>query len=32
MVDPSGQYRGVFPPGTAEDRMREMIKTILRQP
>ena len=32
IVDPSGKYRGVFPPGTPEDRMREMIKTILRQP
>jgi cytochrome oxidase Cu insertion factor (SCO1/SenC/PrrC family) len=32
IVDRSGKYRGFFPPGTPEDRMREMIKTILGQP
>jgi cytochrome oxidase Cu insertion factor (SCO1/SenC/PrrC family) len=32
IVDPAGKYRGFFPPGTAEDRMREMIKNILDQP
>jgi cytochrome oxidase Cu insertion factor (SCO1/SenC/PrrC family) len=32
IVDRSGKYRGFFPPGTPEDRMREMIKAILGQP
>jgi cytochrome oxidase Cu insertion factor (SCO1/SenC/PrrC family) len=32
IVDRSGKYRGFFPPGTPEDRMREMIKTIVGQP
>jgi cytochrome oxidase Cu insertion factor (SCO1/SenC/PrrC family) len=32
IVDASGKYRGFFPPGTAEDRMREMIVKILAAP
>jgi cytochrome oxidase Cu insertion factor (SCO1/SenC/PrrC family) len=32
IVDATGQYRGVFPPGTQEDRMREMIAKILGKP
>jgi cytochrome oxidase Cu insertion factor (SCO1/SenC/PrrC family) len=31
IVDPTGKYRGFFPPGTPEDRMREMINKILGQ-
>jgi cytochrome oxidase Cu insertion factor (SCO1/SenC/PrrC family) len=32
IIDPSGKYRGVIPPGTPEDRMQETIRTILEQP
>jgi cytochrome oxidase Cu insertion factor (SCO1/SenC/PrrC family) len=32
IVDATGKYRGFFPPGTAEDRMREMIVKILATP
>jgi len=32
IVDAAGKYRGFFPPGTPEGRMREMIKNILDQP
>jgi len=32
IVDATGKYRGFFPPGTAEDRMREMIGKILAAP
>jgi cytochrome oxidase Cu insertion factor (SCO1/SenC/PrrC family) len=31
IIDPTGKYRGFFPPGTPEDRMREMINGILGQ-
>jgi cytochrome oxidase Cu insertion factor (SCO1/SenC/PrrC family) len=31
IIDPTGKYRGFFPPGTPEDRMREMINKILGQ-
>jgi cytochrome oxidase Cu insertion factor (SCO1/SenC/PrrC family) len=32
IVDATGKYRGFFPPGTSEDRMREMIGQILAAP
>ena len=32
IVDATGKYRGFFPPGTTEDRMREMIGKILATP
>jgi cytochrome oxidase Cu insertion factor (SCO1/SenC/PrrC family) len=32
IIDPSGKYRGVIPPGTPEDRIRETIRTILELP
>lgn len=32
IVDASGKFRGFFPPGTPEDRMREMIVKILQAP
>jgi cytochrome oxidase Cu insertion factor (SCO1/SenC/PrrC family) len=32
IVDAAGKYRGFFPPGTSEDRMREMIVKILAAP
>jgi protein SCO1/2 len=32
IVDATGKYRGFFPPGTSEDRMREMIVKILAAP
>jgi cytochrome oxidase Cu insertion factor (SCO1/SenC/PrrC family) len=32
LVDATGKYRGFFPPGTSEDRMREIIAKILAAP
>jgi cytochrome oxidase Cu insertion factor (SCO1/SenC/PrrC family) len=32
IVDAAGKYRGFFPPGTSEDRMREIIAKILAAP
>jgi cytochrome oxidase Cu insertion factor (SCO1/SenC/PrrC family) len=32
IVDATGKYRGFFPPGTSEDRMREVIVKIMPAP